>query len=98
MTQQHILGFVISLKNYYYFFNHVYNYLVTKVIMWLQRTSWFFNYSQYDNFFNFLVIYVFLIFVLIYSNDLKLGIQKYHLILQLIVTQFLMMMMWHAMC
>jgi hypothetical protein len=35
---------------------------------------------------------------LIYLNDLKLGIQKYYLLLQLITIQSLMMMMWHAMC
>jgi hypothetical protein len=33
MSQQHILGFVTNLKNNYYFFYYVYNYLVTKIII-----------------------------------------------------------------
>jgi multisubunit Na+/H+ antiporter MnhG subunit len=40
-------------------------------------------------------------FILIYFNDLKLNIKKYHLLLRLIEidnAQFLMIMMWHAMC
>jgi hypothetical protein len=46
---------------------------------------WFCDYSQYDNLFNFWVnIYIFE-FLLIYFNDLKLGIQKYHVFLQLII-------------
>ncbi len=41
--------------------------------------SWFCDYSQYDNLFNFWVN----ILLLLYFNDLKLGIRKYHLLLQI---------------
>jgi hypothetical protein len=32
-AQQLILGFMTSFKNYYYIFDYVYNYLVTKITM-----------------------------------------------------------------
>jgi hypothetical protein len=64
------------------FLKNVYNYLVTKIILHLQRTSrchvasWFCDYiNQYDDLFNFWVY----IYILIYLNHLKIFIQKYHL-------------------
>jgi len=63
--------------------------------------SWFCDYNQCDNLFNFWVDIIIIEFISIYLNDSKFKIQKYHLLLWLITTniktQFLMMM-WHAMC
>lgn len=55
--------------------------------------SWICDYSQYANLFNLWVnMFFFGIYVNI-LNNLKLIIQKYYLLLELIATQFLMMMM-----
>jgi hypothetical protein len=66
--------------------------------------SWFCDFSQYDNLFNFWFnfwVNFFFEFILIYLNDLKLGIKKYHLFLQIIAINndsISMTMIWHAMC
>jgi len=57
--------------------------------------SWFCNYNQYDNFFKFWVNI--LLLLLLYLNDLKLGIRNTIYFCKLIMIQFLRRMMWHAM-
>jgi hypothetical protein len=49
--------------------------------------SWFCDFNQYDSLFKFWIYIIFIFkFLLIYLNDLKFETKKYHLFLQLIIT------------